>query len=195
LEVEFGYNAFVKKTPSGIHDSLIWIHRALSHHSLLIRNLIFLVIGVCEIIVFSNGRTFKGIREYSGEVANQFETVVQCPQCSKAWIARHILDKALWLPDDLEWAPYYVYVLGMPEAGHFYVGMTSDIKTRIDAHWKGRGHEWTKGKGRLKLVEITPCDSERAPILEREKTLEYIECFGSNNVRGSRFGFKKKKKE
>lgn len=150
------------------------------------------MIDMCEIIVFSNGTTFKGMREYSGEVVSQFETVIQCPQCNKAWIAYHVIDRALWLPDGLEWAPYYVYVLEMSKVGHFYVGLSSEIKTRINAHWKGRGHEWTKGKGPLKLVEVIPCDSETAPILEREKTLEYMGRFGPNKVRGTRFPSKKR---
>jgi predicted GIY-YIG superfamily endonuclease len=149
------------------------------------------VIGVCEIIVFSDGRTFKGIREYAGDVVTQHETVIQCPQCNKAWIAHNVIDKDLWIPDNLEWAPYYVYVLEMPEIGHFYIGMTGEIKTRLDAHWKRRGHKWTKGKGRLKLVEIIPCDRESASIIEKEKTLEYIEQHGSDKVRETRFTFKK----
>ena len=85
----------------------------------------------------------------------------------------------------------WVYVLKIVPTNSFYVGFTSDLQTRLDAHRKCRGHKATRF-GPLELVEVTECDSDTALELEKAKTLEYIERYGEDQVVGYRFTFKKK---
>jgi putative endonuclease len=47
-------------------------------------------------------------------------------------------------------AAYRVYVLQNPE-GRFYIGLSEDVRTRVDQHNLGDS-KWTRGKGPWKLV-------------------------------------------
>lgn len=46
---------------------------------------------------------------------------------------------------------YYLYILKNPN-NHLYVGITSNVKTRIDRHKSGDGAEFTKRNKNFKLV-------------------------------------------
>jgi len=85
----------------------------------------------------------------------------------------------------------WVYVLRVVSNDSFYVGFTSDLETRLDAHRKGRGHDATR-IGPLELVEVVECDSETAREIEKTKTIECIEKYGTDRVVGHRFSIKKK---
>ena len=85
----------------------------------------------------------------------------------------------------------WVYVLKVIPTDSFYIGYTSDLKTRLDAHRKGRGHKATSS-GQVKLIETVECHSGTARLTEKRKTLEYIEKYGRDRVVGHVFAIKRK---
>lgn len=88
----------------------------------------------------------------------------------------------------------WVYVLRVVTTDSFYIGFTSNLDTRLDAHRKGQGHKATSS-GRLELVEVIECYSNTAREIEKTKTLEYMEKYGKDRVVGHRFTFKKRSKQ
>lgn len=88
-----------------------------------------------------------------------------------------------------EYHGYYLYVLEL-EQGKYYVGLSHDVKKRFKRHKQGEGAKWTQI---YKPVKITLCQStgfssyEKAGPIEDDKTLELMEKYGRQNVRGGKY--------
>ena len=81
---------------------------------------------------------------------------------------------------------YYIYVLKLEE-GKYYVGLSHNVKKRFQTHLSGQGAKWTKIYKPIKILESkeTPYYSySHAGPLEDKKTIEIMEKYGKNNVRG-----------
>ncbi len=84
---------------------------------------------------------------------------------------------------------YYVYVLEL-EQGKYYVGLSHSAKKRFKRHKQGKGAKWTQI---YKPIRIIYCQStgytsyEKAGPFEDDKTLELMEKYGRDNVRGGRY--------
>jgi putative endonuclease len=67
---------------------------------------------------------------------------------------------------------YYVYILASRHHGTLYIGITSDIRVRIEAHRTGRGSQFVKKYGVFRLVHLeefaTPLEA-----IAREKQLKF----------------------
>ena len=48
---------------------------------------------------------------------------------------------------------WYVYILRCAD-GSFYTGVTNDPAARLDAHRKGKGAKYTRGRGPLEMVHL-----------------------------------------
>ena len=76
---------------------------------------------------------------------------------------------------------YSIYVLEL-EGNRYYVGKTKDTNSRIKRHFKGYGAEYTKKFKPVKIEKIYyNCEEEL------KYTLEYMEKYGIDNVRGGPF--------
>ena len=66
---------------------------------------------------------------------------------------------------------YYVYILASRHHGTLYIGITNDIRTRLEQHRAGRGSEFVKKYGVYRLVHVelfaTPLEA-----IAREKQLK-----------------------
>lgn len=68
----------------------------------------------------------------------------------------------------------------------YYVGQTTTSE-RLQAHFKGKGSAWTKlhgVKAILETVDIDVGDYHHAEIIENRKTIECMNIYGWENVRG-----------
>lgn len=66
---------------------------------------------------------------------------------------------------------YFVYILASGHYGTLYIGVTNDIRTRLELHRSGRGSEFVK---RYKVMRLVPVE-EFSSIIEaiaREKRLK-----------------------
>ncbi|CAB1130134.1 GIY-YIG domain-containing protein [Candidatus Hydrogenisulfobacillus filiaventi] len=50
---------------------------------------------------------------------------------------------------------WYVYLLACGD-GSLYTGITTDVRRRLAAHRRGRGARYTRGRGPLVLVWVSP---------------------------------------
>lgn len=82
--------------------------------------------------------------------------------------------------ENLDLTINYIYVLKLEE-DKYYVGRTSNILIRIEQHFKGEGAIFTKAFKPIKVIELS---EELTKQDERNKTLEYMEKYGWQNVRG-----------
>ena len=73
-----------------------------------------------------------------------------------------------------------VYVLKLQD-NKVYVGITMNFNLRWAQHMAGEGAKWTRMHKPLEVVEII---TNASPGLEKAKTLEYMEEYGWENVRG-----------
>lgn len=83
-------------------------------------------------------------------------------------------------------APIWIYVLELTN-GHYYVGQSSDVTGRIDAHKSGKGSAWTKLHLFQRELMREPTDTvdwKIAEIQENQRTLEMMSLYGWQNVRG-----------
>jgi predicted GIY-YIG superfamily endonuclease len=82
---------------------------------------------------------------------------------------------------------FTLYVL-MLEQHKFYIGITAQkVEKRFRQHLNGKGAKWTAQHRPIAIIEserIGIMTESEATIYEREKTHEYIEKHGANNVRG-----------
>ena len=77
-----------------------------------------------------------------------------------------------------------IYVLKCKN-GKYYVGKTSNVDRRIKEHFDGNsGSEWTRYHKPIDVIEAEPMNSS---LDEMKKTLEYMEKYGIDNVRGAQW--------
>lgn len=81
-----------------------------------------------------------------------------------------------------------LYLLEL-EGGKFYVGQSYDPKGRFEAHLAGKGANWTRLFKPVRIREVRQIDSKfpDAMLYENWMTLEAMERFGWENVRGGDF--------
>lgn len=78
---------------------------------------------------------------------------------------------------------YLTYVLRL-EKGKYYCGHTQrELCTRVGEHKAGRGAEWTRLYPVLEVVFV----QEDTKFLEDKVTLDYMERYGVENVRGGSY--------
>jgi putative endonuclease len=66
---------------------------------------------------------------------------------------------------------YYVYILASGRNGTLYIGVTNNLRTRLEQHRSGRGSEFVKKYGVYRLVHVEEFVSPRDAIA-REKQLK-----------------------
>jgi predicted GIY-YIG superfamily endonuclease len=77
----------------------------------------------------------------------------------------------------------YIYILEL-NAGKYYIGRTRDLGRRFMDHKDGRGSAWTRQHGGCKLIELRELKN---PFDEDMITLEYMNTYGMDNVRGGSY--------
>ena len=76
-----------------------------------------------------------------------------------------------------------IYILKLKN-NKYYIGKTNNIKLRLLNHNKGNGSQWTKKYKPIKVIEIIEdCDNWD----EDKYTLQYMNKYGIDNVRGGSF--------
>lgn len=75
----------------------------------------------------------------------------------------------------------YIYVLELVEK-RYYIGRTGNIFRRLEEHFSGYGSIYTKKYKPIKVIEIT---EEITNDDEKNKTIEFMNVYGWENVRGS----------
>jgi predicted GIY-YIG superfamily endonuclease len=76
-----------------------------------------------------------------------------------------------------------VYILKL-EQDNWYVGITYNLNLRMAQHWSGQGAKFTK------LYKPTSIEAVVYPAskeIENQKTLEYMEKYGREKVRGGNY--------
>ncbi len=73
-----------------------------------------------------------------------------------------------------------VYVLKLKD-NKVYVGITMNFNLRWAQHQSGEGSNWTRMHKPIEVIEII---TNASAGLEKTKTLEYMEEYGWENVRG-----------
>jgi hypothetical protein len=76
-----------------------------------------------------------------------------------------------------------VYILGL-EQGKYYVGKTDCIEERILNHFEGDGAAWTQ---LYKIEDLLHIHENCDPYDEDKYTIQMMEKYGINNVRGGSF--------
>lgn len=77
----------------------------------------------------------------------------------------------------------YIYAIKL-EKGKYYIGKTNNPQFRLQSHFDLNGSYWTKKYKPLKVIEIIPnCDDYD----EDKITIQYMDKYGINNVRGGSF--------
>jgi len=66
---------------------------------------------------------------------------------------------------------YYVYILASGRHGTLYIGVTNNIRVRLEQHRTGRGSEFVKKYGVYRLVHVETFPSAGEAIA-REKQLK-----------------------
>jgi len=82
--------------------------------------------------------------------------------------------------DNIDLTQSYVYVLEL-EGNHYYVGRTNNFIQRMNDHFTNNGSLYTKKYKPIKIKEVV---QEKSCYDERDKTIEYMEKYGWENVRG-----------
>ena len=67
---------------------------------------------------------------------------------------------------------YYVYILASRHHGTLYIGVTRDIRTRLEQHRSGRGSKFVKKYGVFRLVHVETFATPQEAIA-REKQLKF----------------------
>jgi predicted GIY-YIG superfamily endonuclease len=83
--------------------------------------------------------------------------------------------------DNLDITKNYIYVIRLVEE-RYYIGRTGNILRRIEEHFTNNGAIYTKAYSPVKVIEII---EEETSSDERNKTLEYMDKFGWEKVRGA----------
>ena len=66
---------------------------------------------------------------------------------------------------------YFVYVLASRRTGTLYIGVTNDLRRRLDEHRSGKGSEFVARYGVTRLVYFETCERVDEAI-SREKQLK-----------------------
>jgi putative endonuclease len=66
---------------------------------------------------------------------------------------------------------YYVYILASRVYGTLYIGITNNVRTRLEQHRAGRGSKFVKQYGVFRLVHVEEFASPQEAI-SREKQLK-----------------------
>jgi len=82
--------------------------------------------------------------------------------------------------NNLDLTKNYIYVLKLIE-DRYYIGRTSNILRRIEEHFTNNGAVYTKAYKPIKVIEV---EEEKSSDDERLKTLEIMEKYGWEKVRG-----------
>ena len=61
---------------------------------------------------------------------------------------------------------WYLYILQCGD-GSLYTGITTDVSRRLDAHRRGKGAKYTRGRGPLELVYQEACGTH-SDAMKRE---------------------------
>jgi hypothetical protein len=77
----------------------------------------------------------------------------------------------------------YIYAIKL-EKGKYYIGKTTNPQFQIQSHFNSNGSYWTKKYRPLKVIEIRP---NCADYDEDKITIQYMNKYGINNVRGGSF--------
>ncbi len=80
----------------------------------------------------------------------------------------------------------FLYVLALSN-GCFYVGLTANIKKRMEEHFTGKGAEWTRLNTPLQLmyaVNTGTRNARKAEMMENEATIALMLKHGISKVRG-----------
>lgn len=76
-----------------------------------------------------------------------------------------------------------IYILKLVR-DKFYIGQSKDVTMRIQEHFNGIGCDWTRKYKPLEIVAIIP----RCSVFDEDKyTIEYMNNYGIDNVRGGTF--------
>src|SRR3954471_9613732 len=67
--------------------------------------------------------------------------------------------------------PYHVYILASRRHGTLYIGVTNNLRTRLEQHRSGRGSEFVRKYSVYRLVHVETFASPRDAIA-REKQLK-----------------------
>lgn len=67
---------------------------------------------------------------------------------------------------------WFVYVLRCRD-GSLYTGVSTDVRARVEAHNRGRGARYTRGRGPVALVHVEPVRS-RSAALRREASIKAL---------------------
>jgi hypothetical protein len=74
----------------------------------------------------------------------------------------------------------YIYILKL-KYGKYYIGKTNNPNIRLNDHFNSSGSRWTKKYKPIKVEKVIPnCDDYD----ENKYTLQYMEKYGIDNVRG-----------
>ena len=77
----------------------------------------------------------------------------------------------------------FIYAIQL-EQGKFYIGKTNNPQFRLESHFNSKGSVWTKLYKPLRVLEIKRnCDDYD----EDKITIQYMDKYGINNVRGGSF--------
>ena len=77
----------------------------------------------------------------------------------------------------------FVYVLQL-EQNNYYIGITMNLNMRWAQHCDGNGAGFTKLYKPIKILEVFPNGSLQ---MENEITLQYMEKYGKDHVRGGSY--------
>ena len=83
--------------------------------------------------------------------------------------------------DNIDLTKNYIYVLKLIE-DRYYVGRTSNILRRMEEHFTNNGAVYTKAYKPIKVIEV---EEEKSRDDERIKTLQIMEKYGWEKVRGA----------
>ena len=75
---------------------------------------------------------------------------------------------------------YYVYILASRHHGTLYIGVTRDIRTRLEQHRSGRGSKFVKKYGVFRLVHVETFATPQEAIA-REKQLKSGSAIGRSS--------------
>jgi putative endonuclease len=65
---------------------------------------------------------------------------------------------------------YYIYILASGRHGTLYIGVTNDLRTRLEQHRSGRGSEFVKKYGVHRLVHVEAFASPQEAIAREKQT-------------------------